>query len=169
MYTIFFTINCVEQLTFFKTFVDQLQFKQLIFFCLKVKLLKIHVRQMIFHNFWFLSSWQKKKLLLEWCRAIIKSCRADFSSNQILSRWLWPLKSWEKLRSRSILSWCLTFTVKKKCFWAFTLLTSLLKLGNLENKMTFRKIKFQRRSAISSKISAVVRKLNFVILTFKFK
>jgi hypothetical protein len=38
MYTIFFIINCVEQL----------QFKQLIFFCLKVKLLKIHVRQMIF-------------------------------------------------------------------------------------------------------------------------
>ena len=32
MYTIFFTINCVEQLTFYKTFVDQLQFKQLIFF-----------------------------------------------------------------------------------------------------------------------------------------
>jgi len=40
--------NCVEQLTFSKTFVDQLQFEQLIFFCLKVKLLKIHVRQMIF-------------------------------------------------------------------------------------------------------------------------
>jgi hypothetical protein len=48
MYTIFFTINCVEQLTFSKTFVDQLQFEQLIFFCLKVKLLEIHVRQMIF-------------------------------------------------------------------------------------------------------------------------
>jgi hypothetical protein len=48
MYTIFFTINCVEQLTFSKTFVDQLQFKQFIFFCLKVKLLEIHVRQMIF-------------------------------------------------------------------------------------------------------------------------
>ncbi len=29
--------------------------------------------------------------LLEWCRAIIKSCRADFSSNQILSRWSWPV------------------------------------------------------------------------------
>jgi hypothetical protein len=48
MYNIFFTVNCVEQLTFYKTFVDQLQFEQLIFFCLKVKLLKIHVRQMIF-------------------------------------------------------------------------------------------------------------------------
>ncbi len=48
MYTIFFAIYCVEQLTFSKTFVDQLQFEQLIFFCLKVKLLKIHVRQMIF-------------------------------------------------------------------------------------------------------------------------
>ncbi len=52
MYTIFSTINCVEQLTFSKTFVDQLQFEQLIlFFCLKVKLLKIHVRQMIL-DFW---------------------------------------------------------------------------------------------------------------------
>ena len=48
MYTIFFTINCVVQLTFSKTFVDHLQFEQLIFFCLKVKLLKVHVRQMIF-------------------------------------------------------------------------------------------------------------------------
>jgi hypothetical protein len=35
MYTIFFTINCVEQLTFYKTFVNQLQFKQLIFFLSK--------------------------------------------------------------------------------------------------------------------------------------
>ena len=51
MYTIFCTINCVEQLTFSKTFVYQLQFEQLIFFCLKVKLLEIHVRQMIF-DFW---------------------------------------------------------------------------------------------------------------------
>jgi hypothetical protein len=32
MYTIFFTINCVEQLIFSKTFVDHLQFEQLIFF-----------------------------------------------------------------------------------------------------------------------------------------
>jgi hypothetical protein len=29
--------------------------------------------------------------LLEWCRAIIKSCRADFSSNRNSSRWSWPL------------------------------------------------------------------------------
>jgi hypothetical protein len=49
MYTIFFTINCVEQLTFFKTFVDQLQFEQSLIFCLEVKLLEIHVRQMIFN------------------------------------------------------------------------------------------------------------------------
>jgi hypothetical protein len=35
MYAIFFTINCVEQLTFYKTFVDQLQFEQLIFFLSK--------------------------------------------------------------------------------------------------------------------------------------
>jgi hypothetical protein len=40
MYTIFFTINCVEQLTIFKTFVNQLQCEQLLIFCLKVKLLK---------------------------------------------------------------------------------------------------------------------------------
>ena len=40
MYTIFFTINCVKQLIFSKTFVDHLQLEQLIFFCLKVKLLK---------------------------------------------------------------------------------------------------------------------------------
>ncbi len=42
MYTIFFTINCVEQLTFFKSFVDQLQFEQSLIFCLKVKLLEIN-------------------------------------------------------------------------------------------------------------------------------
>ena len=58
MYTIFFTINCVEQLTFSTTFVEHLIFEQLIFFCLKVKLLEIHVRQMIFHDFWFSSNWQ---------------------------------------------------------------------------------------------------------------
>jgi hypothetical protein len=40
MYTIFFTINCVKQLTFFKTFVHQLQFEQSLNFCLKVKLLE---------------------------------------------------------------------------------------------------------------------------------
>ncbi len=38
--SILFTINCVEQLTFSKTFVEQLQFEQLIFFWLKVKLLE---------------------------------------------------------------------------------------------------------------------------------
>ena len=51
MHTIFISIDCVEQLTFFKIFVDHLQFEQSLIFCLKVKLLKIHVRQMIF-NFW---------------------------------------------------------------------------------------------------------------------
>ena len=40
MYTILFTINCVEQLTFTKTFVDQLQFEQSLICCLKVKLLE---------------------------------------------------------------------------------------------------------------------------------
>jgi hypothetical protein len=39
-----------------------------------------------------LSNWQEKILLLERCRAIIKSCRADFSSNRISSRWLWPIQ-----------------------------------------------------------------------------
>ena len=90
MYTIFFTINCVKQLTFSTTFAEHLIFEQLIFFRQKVKLLKIHVRQMIFHYFWFSSNWQEKILLLEQCRAIIKSCRADFSSNRISSRWSWP-------------------------------------------------------------------------------
>jgi hypothetical protein len=40
MYTIFFTINCVKQLTFSTTFVNHLIFEQLIFFRQKVKLLK---------------------------------------------------------------------------------------------------------------------------------
>jgi hypothetical protein len=35
MNTIFFTINYVEQLTFYKTFVDQLQFEEFIFFLSK--------------------------------------------------------------------------------------------------------------------------------------
>ncbi len=30
------------------------------------------------------------ELLLEWCRANEKSCRADFSSKRISSRWSWP-------------------------------------------------------------------------------
>jgi hypothetical protein len=37
MYTIFFTINCVEQLTFFKTFVDKLQFEQSLIFLSKIE------------------------------------------------------------------------------------------------------------------------------------
>ncbi len=32
--------------------------------------------------------------LLKWCRAIIKLCRADFSSKQISSRWSWPQFLW---------------------------------------------------------------------------
>jgi len=55
MYTIFFTINCVEQLTFSTTFVDHLIFEQLIFFRLKVKLLE--------------SSWFPK---INWIRAVDK-------------------------------------------------------------------------------------------------
>ncbi len=45
-------------------------------------------------GYWRLSSnWQEKILLLERCRAIIKSCRADFLSNRISSRWSWPSKN----------------------------------------------------------------------------
>ncbi len=51
MYTIFFIINCVEQLSFFKSFVNQLQFKQSLIFCLKVKLLKINFDYT--HGRWF--------------------------------------------------------------------------------------------------------------------
>jgi hypothetical protein len=67
MNTIFFTINYVEQLTFYKTFVDQLQFEELIFFCLKVKLLEIHVRQMIF---FFLTSFHFFSQLLNLHQAV---------------------------------------------------------------------------------------------------
>ncbi len=55
MYTIFFTIICVEQLTFSTTFVDHLIFEQLILFRLKVKLLE--------------SSWFPK---INWIRAVDK-------------------------------------------------------------------------------------------------
>jgi hypothetical protein len=64
MYTIFFTINCVEQLIFSKTFVDHLQFEQLIFFCLKVKLLE--------------SSWSPK---INWIRAVDK--KNNYCSNGV--------------------------------------------------------------------------------------
>jgi hypothetical protein len=40
MYKIFFTQDILKQLTFFKTFVDQLQFEQSFIFVLKVKLLE---------------------------------------------------------------------------------------------------------------------------------
>jgi len=64
MYTIFFTINCVEQLIFSKTFVDHLQFEQLIFFCLKVKLLE--------------SSWSPK---INWIQAVNK--KNNYCSNGV--------------------------------------------------------------------------------------
>ncbi len=64
MYTILFTINCVEQLIFSKTFVDHLQFEQLIFFCLKVKLLE--------------SSWSAKII---WIRAVDK--KNNYCSNGV--------------------------------------------------------------------------------------
>ena len=64
MYTIFFTINCVEQLIFSKTFVDHLQFEQLKFFCLKVKLLE--------------SSWFPK---INWIRAVDK--KNNYFSNGV--------------------------------------------------------------------------------------
>ena len=59
----------------------------------------------------YLSNWQEKILLLERCRAIIKSCRADFSSNQISSRWSWPV--W----TASFLLWDFGFEMSlKQCF-----------------------------------------------------
>ncbi len=87
MYTIFFTINCVEQLIFYKTFVDHLQFEQLIFFWLKVKLIE--------------SSWfpkinrirpvdKKSDICSNGVDQLIKLCRPVFSSNQILSSWSCP-------------------------------------------------------------------------------
>jgi hypothetical protein len=86
-YTIFFTINCVEQLIFYKIFVDQLQFKQLIFLCLKVKLLKIHVRQNIFDFrpvFTFFVNWST-------CvNQLIFLCQPVFLSYRISSSWSSP-------------------------------------------------------------------------------
>ncbi len=78
MYTIFFTINCVEQLIFSKTFVDHLQFEQLIFFCLKVKLLESSWSPKI--N--WIRAVDKKKLLLKWCRANEKLCQPVFWANE---------------------------------------------------------------------------------------
>ena len=87
MYTIFFTINCVEQLTFSKTFVNHLQFKQLIFFWLKVKLIE--------------SSWfpkikriqpvdKKSDICSNGVNQLIKLCQPVFSSNRISSSWSCP-------------------------------------------------------------------------------
>ncbi len=87
MYTIFFTINCVEQLTFSKTFVDHLQFLQLIFFWLKVKLIE---------SSWFPKiNWiqpvdKKSDVCSNGVDQLIKLCRPVFLSNQILSSWSCP-------------------------------------------------------------------------------
>ncbi len=89
MYTIFFTINCVEQLTFYKAFVDQLQFKQLIFFCLKLKLLEIHVRQMIFD---FQPVFTFFVNCLTCVEQLIFLCRPVFLSYLFLSSWSSPCK-----------------------------------------------------------------------------
>jgi hypothetical protein len=83
MYTIFFTINCVEQLIFSKTFVDHLQFEQLIFFCLKVKLLK--------------SSSSPK---INWIRAIDKKniiARTVSSNNKIVSSRFFEQSNFEQM------------------------------------------------------------------------
>jgi hypothetical protein len=71
MYTIFFTINCVEQLTFFKAFVDQLKFEQTLIFCLKVKLLDIIFQYT--YGRWFLIFDQLSRFwhLLKWCRVVV--------------------------------------------------------------------------------------------------
>ncbi len=71
MYTIFFTINCVKQLTFFKTFVNQLQCEQLLIFCLKVKLLKKNFQYT--HSRW-VSIFEQLSLfdkLLDMCQPVV--------------------------------------------------------------------------------------------------
>jgi hypothetical protein len=60
-----------------------------------------------------LSKWQEKIFLLEWCWAIIKSCRADFSSNRNSSRWLWPLQSHPK----AIVVWNKGEQIKIRFLW----------------------------------------------------
>jgi hypothetical protein len=83
MYTIFFTINCVEHLTFSKTFVDQLQFEQLIFLCLKVKLLE--------------SSWSPK---INWIRPVDKKVKFAWimlSSWKIVLTAFFELSNFEQL------------------------------------------------------------------------
>jgi hypothetical protein len=67
MYTIFFTINCVEQLTFYKTFVDQLQFEQLIFFLSKSETAQ---NTRTADDFWFSTSFHFFCQLLDLRRAV---------------------------------------------------------------------------------------------------
>ena len=67
MYTIFFTINCVEQLTFSKTFVDQLQFEQLICFLSKSE---TAWNTRTADDFWFSTSFHFFCQLLDLRRAV---------------------------------------------------------------------------------------------------
>ncbi len=83
MYTIFFTINCVEQLTFSKTFVDQLQFEQSLICCLKVKLLE--------NNFYY--TYGRWVLIFNQFSLFLSTARRSrpvFLSYQISSSWISP-------------------------------------------------------------------------------
>ena len=89
MYTIFFTINYVEQLTFFKTFVDQLQFEQSLIFCLKVKCSKsiLITCTRTADDFQFLSSCHFFDKLLDMCRPVVIFVSTTFLSYRNLSSW----------------------------------------------------------------------------------
>jgi len=75
MYTIFFTINCVEQLTFYKIFVDQLQFEQLIFFLSKNATAR---NTRTADDFWFSTSFHFFCQLLDLRRAVDIFVRTSF-------------------------------------------------------------------------------------------
>ena len=77
MYSIFFTIKCVEQLTSFKTFVDQLQFEQSLICCLKVKLLKKNLYY-TYGRWLFLTSFHYFWHLLKLCWAVVFLYRPVF-------------------------------------------------------------------------------------------
>ena len=127
MYTIFVTINCVEQLTFFKTFVDQLQFEQSLIFCLKVKLLENDFQYR--YGRWF-SIFDQLSLfwhLLEWCRAVVFFVSTSFfelsqfeqlniSHLHPTSNWVVLLICFRKNNNNNIKSeinhWAITFYFK---------------------------------------------------------
>ncbi len=95
MYPIFFTINCVEQLTFFKTFVDQFQFEQSLICYLKVKLLQNNF--LFTYGRWFLIFNQFSLFwhLLKSCRAVVFSCQPVFLSYHNSRSWTSPYISFK--------------------------------------------------------------------------